>query len=422
LSAFCGNFDREAAAMLGVDTGVLLRLADRSLVDGANPYRLLDSVRDYARDRLRDQQRLDQVTQQHAESVLEFAVAAATGLSTADEQHWAQRLDLHFAELRAAHHWLVVHQPRRAVKLVAALRTWALWRAHAEVFHWADAVADTTADPTALAAAATGAWQRGDLPRALNLARKALPHRWAIETLAEVAFLNGNLTEAQRHYRQAANLAHAAGDGLQEIWCAGSVILASAYAGENPGDQPDALLSQAATLGSPSARAMAYFVVGETRRMTAPLLETITLAEAVGSRFIAGLARAALASLYAAGDPLAALDRYTEAIEQWRDSAAWPAYWVTLRTLIVLLTQLGLSQEAAVLYGANQAAAHGAPAYGRDAALLQTAAAELQGTLGIEALTRCQEQGASLSEAESAAYALAAVRTARNRLATPASR
>lgn len=422
LSAFCGNFDREAAAALGVDTGVLLRLADQSLVDGANPYRLLDSVRDYARDRLRDQRRLDEVTRQHAASVLQLAVAAAIGLTSADEQHWAQRLDLHFAELRAAHHWLVVHQPGLAVELVAALRTWAMWRTHAEVFHWADAVADATADPTALAVAATGAWRGGDLPRAGTLARKALPHRWAIETLAEVAFLNGDLAEARRQYRQAADLARAAGDGLQEIWCEGSVILASVYAGEDPGDQPDALLSRATTLGSSSARAMAYFVVGETRRTHAPLLEAITLADAVGSRFIAGLARAALASVYAAGDPLAALDSYAEAIEQWRDSAAWPSYWVTLRTLIALLVQLDLPEQAAVLYGANQAAAHGAPAYGRDAALLQTAAAQLQGALGVEALTSCQEQGASLNEDESAAYALAAIDTARHRLATPASR
>jgi predicted ATPase/DNA-binding SARP family transcriptional activator len=422
LSAFFGTFDREAAAAFGVDTGVLLRLADRSLVDGANPYRLLDSVRDYARDRLRDQQRLDQVTEQHVEWVLQLATAAAAGLSTADEQRWAQRLDLHFAELRAAHHWLVVHQPHRAVELIAALRTWSMWRARAEVFHWADAVADATGDPTALAAAATGAWQRGDLPRAVDLARRALPHRWAVETLAEVAFLNGDLNEAQRHYRQAADLAHAAGDGLQETWCVGSVILAAVYAGGDPGDQPEDLLSRAAALGGPSARAMAFFVVGESRRTDAPLLEAISLAEAVGSRFITGLARAALASLQAAGDPLAALDGYAEAIEQWHDSGAWPAYWVTLRTLIVLLTQLGLFQEAAVLFGANQAAAHAAPAYGGDAAALQTSAVEMQVALGTETLTRCHEQGASLSEDESAAYALAAIHTARKRLATAASR
>ena len=75
-----------------------------------------------------------------------------------------------------------------------------------------------------------------------------------------------------------------------------------------------------------------------------------------------------------------------------------------------------------MLYGANQAAAHSAPAYGRDAAALQTSAAELQVALGTEALTRCHEQGASLSEDDSAAYALAAIRTARERLAVPASR
>ena len=59
LALFHGAFDRAAANEFGVDTGVLLRLAERSLVDGANPYRMLDSVRDYARARLHERRALD---------------------------------------------------------------------------------------------------------------------------------------------------------------------------------------------------------------------------------------------------------------------------------------------------------------------------------------------------------------------------
>jgi predicted ATPase/DNA-binding SARP family transcriptional activator len=421
LSAFAGDFDRQAAAGLGVDTGVLLRLAERSLVGGANPYRLLDSVRDYARERLREQNRLDAVTQRHAEWVLQLAADAAAHQSTGDEQQWAQRLDLHFAELRAAHHRLLAHDSDRAVELVAALRTWALWQGRAEVFHWADDIAAVTKDPIAVAVSATGAWQRGDLRTAARLASGSLPHRWAIETLAEVAFLSGNLLEAQHHHRQAAELARAAGDGLQEIWCEGSVILATVYAGTDPGDLPHKLLARAEGLGSPSARAMGHFVVGESRRDTASLREAITLAEDAGSDFIAGLARVALASVSGSRDPVVALEHYGAVIEQWRAAGVWPAYWVTLRTLIMLLTDLGALEEAATLYGANQAATHGAAAFGTDAALLEAVAARLRDRLGSEAFTALRAEGASLSEDESARYALTAISNVNTRLAATVS-
>jgi predicted ATPase/DNA-binding SARP family transcriptional activator len=416
LSAFVGSFDRQAAAAMGVETGVLLRLAERSLVDGANPYRLLDSVRDYARERLREQDHVAQVTQQHAEWVLQLATTAAQGLATEQEEHWAQRLELHHAELRAAHEWLVVQDPDHAVELVAALRGWALWRANAEVFHWAEKLAEATASPVAAAAASTGAWQRGDLARAAELAHSALPHRWAVETLGEVAFLGGRADDAQRHYRQAAELARAAGDGLQETWCSGSVVLAAVYAGRDVGAESDAVLGLAQELGSPTARAIAHFVAGEARRSTPALLESIRLADSVGSRFVAGLARVALASQQAAGDPVAALDHYAHVIQQWGDSGAWTPLWVTLRTVIALLTELGAAQEAAVLHGANLAATHGAPAYGQDAALLEATEARLRNELGVEAFTAHQSRGGSLDEEATVAYALAAIGSARARL------
>ena len=419
LSAFAGPFDRQAAAGVGVDTGVLLRLVERSLVDGANPYRLLDSVRDYARERLREQQRLDAVSRRHADWVLQLAVEAAAHQCGGDEQQWAHRLDLHFAELRAAQHWLLGHDPHRAVELVAALRTWALWQGRAEVFHWADAVVAATEDPTAVAVSASGAWQRGDLPTAARLAREALPHRWAVEALAEVSFLTGNLLEAQRQHGEAAELARAVGDGLQEIWCDGSVVLATVYSGADPGDQPQALLARAEALGSPSARAMAHFVAGESTGSVSSLREAIALADGVGSAFIAGLARAALASMSGSSDPVLALEQYRAAIEQWRDAGLWPAYWVTLRTLLMLFTDLGAFEEAAILYGANRAATHGAAAFGKDAALLRTAAAQLEEGLGSEVFAALHAEGAGLTEEDSARYALMAISTVQSRLTTP---
>lgn len=52
-----------------------------------------------------------------------------------------------------------------------------------------------------------------------------------------------NLPQAQRDYGKAAQLARAVGDGLQEFWCQGSVILAIVFAGNDRGDQPQAATS-----------------------------------------------------------------------------------------------------------------------------------------------------------------------------------
>jgi tetratricopeptide (TPR) repeat protein len=377
---------------------------------------MLDSVRAYAHTRLQEEQHLDALIREHAEWVLSFAVAAAEALSTADEPSTAQRLELHFAELRAAHAWFRVHEPSRAAELSAALRPWALWRAHSEVFHWADELYAATADPSAAACASTGAWQRGDLARATALASTAPAHRAAIETRGEDAFLRGDLSESQRNYAKAAELARTAGDGLQEIWCRASVILAAVYAGHDPADQPELLLARAAELGSPSALAMAQFVVGEAHRRVEPYVQAIASADAVGSRFIAGLARVALAALLATDDPVLALEHYASAIEQWRDTGSWASQRVTLRSLLVLLAQLGATREAAVLFGANHAVAHGAPAFGRDAVMLRVAETQLQADLGAEAFASCQRHGASLSDEDTVSYALTAIEGVRRQL------
>lgn len=117
-------------------------------------------------------------------------------------------------------------------------------------------------------------------------------------------------------------------------------------------------------------------------------------------------------------DPVIALEHYGAVIEQWREAGVWPAYWVTLRSLITLLTDLGALEEAATLYGANQAATRGATAFGADAALLQTAAARLQDRLGNEAFTALQARGASLSEDDSARYTLTAISKVHTQLST----
>jgi len=51
--------------------------------------------------------------------------------------------------------------------------------------------------------------------------------------------------------------------------------------------------------------------------------------------------------------------------------------WVTIRTLVELLTQAGAYHDAAILYGAVTSASSGAPPFGADADRLRQSAASL---------------------------------------------
>jgi NAD(P)-dependent dehydrogenase (short-subunit alcohol dehydrogenase family) len=67
----------------------------------------------------------------------------------------------------------------------------------------------------------------------------------------------------------------------------------------------------------------------------------------VGSRLVAGLAEVSLAGLHARhGDAATALGYFQQVIPQWRQAGAWTPQWVTIRTLIDLLTRVGACRDA----------------------------------------------------------------------------
>ncbi|MFT7836474.1 BTAD domain-containing putative transcriptional regulator [Saccharothrix sp. BKS2] len=86
---------------------VVTRLVDRSLVvapehTGAPRFRLLESVADYGRERLRDAGELDAVRRRHAAFHLDVAERADAGLRGPDQLAWLDLLDADAANLRAA--------------------------------------------------------------------------------------------------------------------------------------------------------------------------------------------------------------------------------------------------------------------------------------------------------------------------------
>ena len=448
LAVFTGPFGLDAACSVVAGDAVtpdaviaaVLRLVDCALLAelpgrGARRYVLLDTMRRYALERLRADDGVVAARDRHAQWAVGFAEHAAIGLASSEEWKWEKRLTDSIDELRAAHTWLVGRDADASLRLVSALRPYALWRGQSEVFRWAEvavasaAATDSPLLPHALFAAATGAWQRGDVEAATAAAtatveatlREPRATRCALEARAEVAFLAGDLGSAATWYEEASTLACADGDLLQATWDLGSAGLAMAYAGDAGGaaDLIADVFSIAERCGSPSALALAHFVAGDVYAVERPeqaerdFCTAIELASAVHSRLIAGYAEVALAASQARRhDVGAALKHYRSAIAEWQRSGAWNALWVTFRNLISLLVSVGAYEDAAVLSGAAESAAAGFPPFGSDAATLRHAKERMRSELGDSELRQCADKGSVLSEDEVVRFALDALNRA----------
>jgi ATP/maltotriose-dependent transcriptional regulator MalT len=281
--------------------------------------------------------------------------------------------------------------------------------------------------PEVLASAAWGAVYRGDLEAAdasiraaLDAARGLAPitTRRALQALGDLSIYNGDLERAADSYCQAYELSVQAGDWLDAAWDGGSAGVALAY-----GDrlaEAHRLASQgreaAIRSGAPSALALVLAVLGEMTGATDPgqarqhLHRALELTGPANSRLIAGFAEVSLATLHARhGEPAAALGYYHQVVSKWRQAGTWTPLWVTLRTLIDLLTQVGACRDAAVLYGAAASASSGAPPYGVDADILRESAALLRERLTETEFRSCIGEGEQLDGAEVIDLALDAI-------------
>jgi predicted ATPase/DNA-binding CsgD family transcriptional regulator len=134
LAVFAGSFSFEAVEAICAESTVgslnivetLPVLVDRSLVitvpaGPTNRYRLLETLRDYARERL-DAAAEQALCARHATHFLELAERAEPQLRGPHEPEWLDRLRAEQDNLDAALHWSVAHEPEYALRLVGALR------------------------------------------------------------------------------------------------------------------------------------------------------------------------------------------------------------------------------------------------------------------------------------------------------------
>jgi predicted ATPase/DNA-binding SARP family transcriptional activator/DNA-binding CsgD family transcriptional regulator len=161
LSAFAGGWTLQAAEVVGSGDGIeegaildlLSQLVDKSLVlaeatgEGAVRYRLLEPVRQYARERLRESDETEVVRRRHVCWCLEFVERARDGLEGPEQASWVERMKGEHANVQAALSWSLEAEPETALRLAATLGYfWYRYGHITEGRRWLEAVLERTGD------------------------------------------------------------------------------------------------------------------------------------------------------------------------------------------------------------------------------------------------------------------------------------
>jgi predicted ATPase len=153
LAVFAGSFDLEAAEDICAEdplqrqeaVALLGRLIDKSLVHveeepGDRRYRLLETVRQYAAERLEEAGEREAFERRHRDWYIELAESDPTPAGDLPAKDRLRRLDLERDNLRAALASALADDPQVALRLAASLwRFWLMRGYLAEGYRWLDA-------------------------------------------------------------------------------------------------------------------------------------------------------------------------------------------------------------------------------------------------------------------------------------------
>ena len=347
LSSFTGGatLDAAEAVCLGgaIEHGDVLDLVtaliDKSLVvvkasgGGEHRYDLLETIRQYGEDRLKQLGEAVEVRARHAAFFLQFAVDAEPLLAGPEQQTWLGRLETEHNNLRAALTFFIEREPARGLCLALALT--AFWEVHAHFVEgrvWLERALEGSPDaPRILRARALGAagrlaWfqedyqaARAPLEESLSLFEALDERRSAVVTLGslgQLAVANGDYVRARALCERAVAEARTMGDKqilagqLRDfgIVAGASFDVATARAVD---EEAIGLCRELGDLRG-VARAlmglgMADVYSGNAHRARGRFLESVSLSRSLGDRWLL------CASLFGLGQAERALGDFTSA-------------------------------------------------------------------------------------------------------------
>lgn len=265
LSVFVGGFTLEAAhsicAMDGSGSSdileVLSRLVDRSMVvieetpDGSIRYRLLDTLRQYGEEKLRERPDEAVATRtKHRDFFVSFAERGQAEAYGPNQSPWNDLFEREHDNLRAAFDWSLERVDAEAALRLAGAMSW-FWefhghlhegRARLEAALAADGSVSTLARARALGEAGRMAWAQADGARATALVEESLilfralgDNRGtarALFTLGLLAGSDGDLARAAARYEESLRVARELDDPSMIGWRCGNLALITYHMGD----------------------------------------------------------------------------------------------------------------------------------------------------------------------------------------------
>jgi predicted ATPase/class 3 adenylate cyclase len=205
LSVFASGCDLDSAEAICGPAGELggglldglLALVDQSLVktetapDGESRFRLLDTIRAFAAERLEADGELELIRARHRDWFVALAERAAGQLSGADQRRWLDRLELEHDDIRAVLDRAVA-EPDPPVAIGVAFSMWRFWQKHG---HLAEA-------RRRLEAIEAAPWSQDDRRLRAKL----------LEALGGTCWWQGDLPAMTRRYQEALGIWESLGD------------------------------------------------------------------------------------------------------------------------------------------------------------------------------------------------------------------
>lgn len=366
----------------------LVSLAQSTEVDGETRFFLLESVREFAREKLLPAQKTD-LRRRHAEYFAALAQSAEPHLSGPQQRQWLDRLDIETDNARAALDWSEVHVPALHLNMTCASgRFWLVRGYYAEgrsrietAMHSIQVADSESAEANAglslklLGIAADLAWYNGDFAESLSLSERKLSLSQAsgdgpgvaqaLHVLAYAMAQMGDFAAARPLFDQSLDLSRQAhDDALRCEVLLGAISEASAVGDfERARVLGDEGIALARRQGDTRLTAQIINIVGfaaclegDLQRARPLLEESLELCEAVGEKWHTNRAWWTLGHLARLeGDFANARAHFDRALTELREwCCLWPLpYHLEPRAYIDIAE--GRYQRAARLLGAAQA-------------------------------------------------------------------
>jgi predicted ATPase len=454
VSVFAGGFRLDAAERvcgdeMDADLAELIEgLVAKSLLNADTSgddtrYFMLETLRQYAADKLAERGDAEAVRDAHLSWVRDLVAAVEREAFGSGDIDWIRVAEREIDNLLAGYEWAITtDNADAALEMIVGLRWSAAFGRTRELNDsWAlRALGLPGADTHPLAPVVYGlvsgaAWYRGAREASREYAERALSlapdpddarRAEAMFSISIVSVLEGKADEGLAAIDEALRLTRLGDDPALEDNVALVRAMFISYTGDL--ERAQAYLDEAKPLKTSATpmRALERYVTGEVLLDADPpmaiaaLEEAVELSRLMGHEFLLNVARLSEVSLRGRHfDVHEALAAYPEMIESWRRAGNWTQQWTTLRNLLEHFARIERDEAAVVLYFAAASAPTAGPLVWAQGERLGNLISELEARKGAEAFLAARKRGTNMTGEQAVAFALAEIDAALARREEP---